>query len=792
MRIKKAIAINGPNIYSYHPIIKLTVDLQEKAELSTDKRPDFCRDLLALLPSLRGHYCTRGYPGGFVERLREGTYLGHVLEHIALELQHLAGYEVVYGKTFPGTGPGLVEIVLEYGCFQPALFLAREGVKIVDRLLAGETPDMERVWGRVELLRQHYEPGPSTVAIINEARARGIPVLRKLDKSSLVQLGYGARQKRIQATLTSDTSCLAVDLAADKCLAKQSLDRAGIPAPWGLAVYSVSQALAAAHRLGRPVVVKPCRGNQGKGVSLNLNSDQEIESAFHLASRYSTRVMVEEYINGRHYRLLVVGGRLVAAARRLPAQITGDGVHTVQELVEITNRHHQRGIGHARPLSRIKLDQLVHHTLSRQQKDIHYLPAEGEIVILRENANLSTGGTAWEVTFKVHPYNAALAERAARVIGLDIAGIDLVAPDIGQPVTQGKGAVIEVNAAPGIRMHLYPSRGKGQNVARDIVESLFPEGDNGRIPIISVTGTNGKTTTAHLLAHLWQRLGKQTGLATTEGVFMGGLQVYQGDATGPLSARMILEDPTVEIAILETARGGAIRGGLGYDRSEVAVVTNISPDHFGQDGIKTIDDLVFIKSLIVETVNPYGAVVLNAEDSNVLKMIPRCRAPVVLFSRCEDNLMLKRHISSGGRALIVREGAICWAEGADVQFLLPVEDIPLTFGGLAGHHLQNAMAAASAALALSISPETVIEGLKSFYPSREHNPGRGNLFQVGGSRVLLDYGHNPAALEATLRFASSLGYRKLIGVVGVPGDRSSGLIRQCGKVCGRYLDQIIV
>ena len=792
IQLIEATAITGPNIYSHYPVIKLVLDLGEAGGTPTREWGNFNEELLRMLPGLRSHHCSRGRPGGFVQRLQEGTYVGHVLEHVILELQHRCGIGTNYGKTVSGEKPHRVEIIFEYISCRPALYLAGMAIKLVNRLLSGRRTSLDRLQENVDLLRQRFDPGPSTEAIMAEARARDIPVTRLQEGSSLLLLGLGARQKRVQATLTSNTGCLAADLAGDKYMTKLLLERAGIPTPRGTVVNSEEQAVEAARRLGGAVVVKPCDANQGKGVSLNLHGDEEVRQAYRLASCYSSRVMVEEYIVGRHYRLLVVGGKLVAAARRLPAMVTGDGVHTIAELIEIENRNPRRGRGHARPQTRLKVDAVALAVLAKQGKTLEDRPKPGERVLLRENANLSTGGSAWDVTFKVHPFNAALAERAASIIGLDIAGVDLVTPDLKLPLETGKGALIEVNAAPGLRMHLYPSRGRGSNVARAVVDSLFPGGDNGRIPVISVTGTNGKTSTVRLLQRILEQEYSPVGMTTTDGIYIGRRLIRPGDTTGPASARTILEDPSVQAAVLETARGGIIRGGLGYDRSDVAVVTNISADHLGQDGLESIEDLVFIKSLVVEAVSPRGSVILNADDPNVLKMVFRARAPVVFFSCQEGNLVVLRHLQAGGRALLVRDGALYWHQGQSQERLMEVSRIPSAFNGLAVHNLQNALAAAAAAIALGLSPSKVAAGLESFRPSAEDNPGRGNFYFYGSARVLLDYGHNPAALEATLKFASRLGCRRLIGVIGVPGDRSDQLIRRCGRVCAPYLHFAVI
>ncbi len=792
MKIINVRAIEGPNIYSFRPILKLVVDLEGAALQNTRELNSFSRRLVKVLPSLRSHHCSRGYPGGFLERLDEGTYLGHVLEHMILELMHICGLETGYGKTLTGIQSGQAEIIFEYTTYRPALYLSRVAVNMVNALLTGRSFSLIGIKDKVELIRQRFEPGPSTSAVVAEARRKKIPVTFLQEGTSLLLLGYGSAQRRIQATLTSETSCLAADLSGDKCRAKDILKRVGIPTPRGEVVISESQAVAAANRLGVPVVVKPCDGNQGKGVSLNLYSPKAVMEAYRLALLYSPRIMVEEYISGRHYRLLVVGGEMIAAARRLPAQLTGDGIHTIAELIDRVNADPLRGIGHARPLTRIKLDRETRSVLARQGKTENDCPKPGEKVLLRENANLSTGGVAWDVTCRVHPANAALAERAAAVIGLDVAGIDLVTSDIAVPVEQGAGAVIEVNAAPGIRMHLYPSRGRGRNVAEPIMQMLFPGEADGRIPIAAISGTNGKTTTARLLAHILKLSGKTIGLTTTEGVFIGEHCVCKGDTTGPLSARLVLEDPTVDTAVLETARGGIIRGGLGYDRSDIAVITNISEDHLGQDGLETMDDLVFVKSLLVEAVHPGGAVVLNADDPNVLKMLPRAGAPIILFALRDDNLALLRHLNDGGTGVTVRDDFVYWVCGTRWQKLIAVKSIPIAENGLALHQLQNALAAAAAALAMRGSRSAVSRGLATFFSSPDQNPGRANLYPLKIGQLLLDYGHNPAAMEATLLYAGRLGYRRLLGVIGVPGDRNNESIKRCGQICAPYLDQVII
>lgn len=778
-------ALEGRNIHSHYPVVEMWLDLEACADHGTDAFPHFTEALLDLLPSLASHWCSAGGPGGFLDRLREGTYLGHVVEHVALELQALAGLPVVHGKTRRGDRPGLYQVVYECQSAAAGLEAGRAAVAMVEAVLAGDTPDVPAEVARLRAVAEEAEPGPSTRAIIRAARRRGIPV-RRVGPGSLLHLGYGSRQRRVCATLTDRTSCLAADLAGDKVLAKAVLARAGLPVPDGGVAETEADALAIAARLGGPVVVKPAEGNQGKGVALDLDTPAQVRAAFQLALAYGPRVIVERYVAGHHYRVLVVDGRVVACAERIPAHVVADGSHRVRDLIELYNADPRRGEGHGRPLTRIRVDPVVLMVLRKQNLGLDDVPPAGSRVWLRENANLSTGSTARDVTDLVHPTVAAAAVRAARAIGLDVAGVDLVCAGVGQPLDPGSAAIIEVNASPGLRMHEHPSAGRPRDCGGAIVDYLFPPGDDGRIPIVAVTGTNGKTTVSRLVAHLLQATGLRVGLAVTGGISIGGQPVKAGDTTGPWSARLVLDDPTVDAAVLETARGGIIRGGLAFDWCTVGVVTNLTADHLGQDGIETLEELADVKSLVVEAVRRDGWVVLNADDPRVLAMAERARAGVCLVSARDDQPALRRHLERGGRGVYVHRGVLMLAQGRQATRLVPARALPLAYGGRVRHQVENAVIAVAAAWGCGVAPDAIAAGLKTFGTSSEHNPGRWELHWLGPVRVILDYGHNPAAVAAAIAAARALAPRRLLGVVGAPGDRHDAMYHALGQVAAGF------
>jgi len=775
LRILEARAIEGPNVHGRFPVVVARVDLGPAAERMSRDWPGFGDRLVAALPGLQEHHCGLGRPGGFIERLTEGTLLGHVVEHVALELQTLAGCTVFYGKTRQERG-SVFCIVFEHECGDVGLAALDVAIRLVCDARDNAPLD---VAADVEVLRALFAErgvGPSTRALMAAASVRGIPV-RRLGEGSWLQLGYGRHQRRVRAALTSRTPALAVDLAGDKTMTKRLLRAAGIEVPDGEVATTAAEAVAASRRLGFPLAVKPIDGNHGRGVTLQIESVREVRAAYRLAHQHTERVIVERYIAGRQYRVLVVGGAVVAAAERLPAQVVGDGQRSIADLVAATNRDPRRGTGHERPLTRIALDDAAIGLLQRRGMSPESVPPDGQAVFLTDAANLSTGGTAVDVTEAMHPSVAEACRRAAAVLGLDVAGVDLVAEDIGAPLRPGAWAVIEVNASPGLRMHHHPSSGQSRDVAGAIVDWLFPPGAAHSVPLVAVTGTNGKTTTARVVAAALAAAGLQVGLTSTEGVYVGGRQVRAGDCAGPESAADLLCDPELDAAVLETARGGLLRGGLGFERCDVAVVTNLSADHLGQGGIDSLADLAHVKALVVEAVRPSGFAVLNAQDPWVAAMADRCRGQVAYFALRPELPVLRAHMAAGGVGAFVREAALMYFDGRGERVLCPVAELPLALGGAALYNIQNALAGALAALCAGV-PEPVVAGtLRRF----GDNPGRFERRELSGVTVVMDYGHNPRGMAATLVAARKLGQGRLIAVLGVPGDRRDDLILAAGR-----------
>ena len=795
MKIEAMRTLAGPNVYTHRPALLMRLDLEELAGRETHEVGGFVERLLAALPGLSTHHCSRGYEGGFVERLMEGTYFGHVVEHVTLELTGLAGVGVTHGKTRAEEEPRVYNVVVEYKAEQATRYLLETAVALVEALVRGEKFPLEEKVEEARRIAARTELGPSTRAIIEAAARRGIP-WERVGTGSIVRLGWGRHRRFIQAATSDLTSSVAVETACDKDLTKLVLEQAAVPVPHGLVVATEEEALAAFEDLGAPVVVKPLDGRQGYGVSLNLSTAEEVRAAFRIARDFSADVLVEELLRGRNYRVLVVNGETVAASERLPCHVRGDGAHTVAELVEIANRDPLRGEGHEKPLTKIVVDEIVLAHLRKNGLALDYVPAPGEAVTLRDGINLSTGGVARDVTDEVHPSVRLLCERAARAVGLDICGVDLVLEDISQPFEPGSGGVIELNASPGLRMHVFPSEGRPRDVGGKIVEMLFPAGD-GRIPVVSVTGTNGKTTVARMIGHVLASTGLNVGVTTTDGIWVGGRQIAKGDTTGPHSARTVLSDPTVEAAVLETARGGIVRRGLGYDWSDVGVLTNIQPDHFGQDGIETLEDLVYIKSLVAERVREGGTLVLNADGEQLARLAdePRVRAEekrVVYFSLRADHVLIRKHLDAGGTAFFVRGGRVVEATGAEQAEVLRLADVPMTLGGTAEYQVANVLACVAACRAQGVAREGVAAALASFRAAAD-NPGRTNIFRAAsGGYVVLDYGHNPEAFASLCLTASRWKGLRVTGVVGVPGDRSDELIEQAARVAARGFERVVI
>ncbi len=791
MEFRTVLALRGPNLWANFPVLEAWVDLGDLKDTSSEMVPGFTDQLMAWLPGLIEHRCSVGRRGGFLERLHRGTYPAHILEHVTLELQTLAGSNVGYGRARETSEEGVYKVVVRY----EEESLARECLRVGrDLVLAAFHQQPFDAAAEIERLRDLGERvllGPSTRSIVEAAAQRGIPT-RRLNTASLVQLGYGKQIRRIRAAETDATGSIAESIAQDKDLTRQLLQEAGIPVPQGRPVESADEAWEVAQSLGLPVVVKPQDGNQGRGVATGLTTEAQVRSAFQAAREESSDIVVERHIHGCDHRLLVVGNRVVAAARREPPQVIGDGVHTIAELVEQVNADPRRGEHHGTVLSRIRLDQIACDTLAEYGFTPASVPNAGVKVLIRRNGNLSTGGTAVDVTDKVHPEVARRVVEAVRVVGLDISGVDVVATDIGLPLEAQGGAIIEVNAAPGLRMHLAPSEGEPRPVGQAIVDLLYPAGQAGRIPIIAVTGVNGKTTTTRMIAHIMRGTGRTVGMTCSDGIFLGQRRIDDGDCSGPKSARAVLSNPIIEAAVLETARGGILREGLGFDRCDVGVVTNIGEgDHLGLCDIHTLEDLARVKRVVVEAVAPTGVAVLNAEDPLVAAMAEKCPGSVIYFALDSENAVLKEHRQKGGRAVFVR-GNVVLASGTQDIPIISVEQIPLTQGGRIRFQVENTLAAVAAAWGAGVPVETIIHRLQQFDSSLDLAPGRFNLLEWNGATVILDYGHNASALAALIEALDEFPQSTRSIVYSTAGDRrDEDMVRQ-GQLLGAGFDRVVL
>lgn len=806
MQIQATSVYLGPNLYAHFPVIRLTLDLGVLEEWPTVRLGrSFTDALLASLPGLAEHGCSYGEPGGFVRRLHEeeGTWLGHVLEHVAIELQNVAGAHVTFGKT-RGAGPkGVYHVVFQYEQAEVGQEAARVALMLLYSLLPVElrpagavAPDFDFARERDGFIRyaQRRALGPSTASLVEAAEKRDIPWLR-LNKHSLVQFGHGKYQRRIQATVTSETRNIAVEIASDKEETNRILSDLGLPVPKQMLVYSEEEAAAAAERLRYPVVVKPLDANHGRGVSIHLTTSEQVRDAFKQAREHSRGVLVEQFIVGFDHRMLVVNGELIAVAKRMPGHVVGDGVHTVSELVDITNSDPRRGIGHEKVLTRLEFDHQAERLLKQNGYTKESVPQRDTIVFLRSTGNLSTGGTSIDVTDVVHPDNREMAVRATKAVGLDVCGVDFLTSDIAESYKVTRGAICEVNAAPGFRMHVAPSEGQPRDVASPVMDMLFPPGTPARIPIASITGTNGKTTTARMLAHVFKLAGHHVGLATTDGVYIDGHLTVEGDMTGPTSARMILRDPSVDVAVLETARGGLLRSGMGYKKCNVGCVLNVQADHLGLKGIDTLEDLAEVKRIVVEVAK--DTAVLNADDNLCLKMADYTSAAHLCYvTMRQSHALVKEHIRSGGRAVVLEEGInghmiTIYDRGAHIP-LLWTHLVPATLDGKALHNVQNAMFAAGMAFSMGLKLEDIRHGLRTFDMTYFQTPGRMNIFDGHPFKVILDYGHNPAAVEAMVKLVERLEPkgRRLV-VLAAPGDRRDEDVREIGRIAAGHFDHYI-
>lgn len=793
MQIETIRTLAGPNIYTHRPALLMRLDLGDLDARETREFRGFNDRLLACLPGLNDHQCSLGRRGGFVQRLEEGTYFGHVVEHVAIELAALADVGANHGKTRYAGEPRIYNVVIEYKAERASRYLLEVAVRLVTAVLSSEVfPVGKEIWEAKQIAAQ-TEIGPSTRAIVDAAERRNIP-WRREGEESLVQLGYGKKRHHIQAAMTDRTSATGVELVQDKEYTKVMLSRAGIPVPEGRVVKSAAEAVAAMHDLGPPVVVKPLTGRQGNGITIGVETDAEMQQAYNEAASFSPSVLVELLLTGGNYRLLVVNNKMIAASERRPCTVTGDGKKTIKELIDVENMNPLRGEGHEKPLTKIRVDHSVVQHLRRVGLTTKYVPAVGEQVMLSERVNLSAGATARDVTDRVHPSIKTMCERAARLAGLDICGVDLIAESISQPITHG--GILELNAGPGLRMHCFPSEGKPRDVGGAIIEMLYPDGETGRIPIISVTGTNGKTTVTRMIGHVFQNFGKTVGMTTTDGIYIDGERVVEGDTTGPVSAQAVLSDPAVEVAVLETARGGIVRRGMGYDWSDVGVITNIGEDHLGQDGIKSIEDVVYIKSLVAERVCEGGTLVLNADNEHVVgigrqRSVTKRKKRTFYFSLDQNNPLIQQHLLEGGTAFLFVAGWLVESTKDETHRIIEVASVPATMNGLAEFQVANLLAAVAACRAQNVPREVIGNGLKTF-SSYTNNPGRVNLYRLNGGHVMVDYGHNANAFEAICRMASKWEDRRVTGVIGVPGDRDDSLIVQAGRVAARGFHRLII
>ncbi|HEY3112309.1 MAG TPA: cyanophycin synthetase [Gemmatimonadaceae bacterium] len=792
LQVSRIRALRGPNYWRLAPVIACDVQLGGLEQVSSADIPGFYERLTEAIPTLAEHYCTRQEPGGFLERLREGTHLPHILEHVALELQSLTGSDVSFGRVVPSGDPDTWWVIVAYEEEEVGLQSMRDAVKIVRACIADSTIDVAAIVEQLLSLYEAVRLGPSTAALVEEAKRRGIPV-RRLNNYSLVQLGLGKNLRRIQATLSDYTSAIAVEIAQDKDDTKRVLGNIGLPVPKGDVARSIERAVEIVDEIGYPVILKPLDASHGRGISGRIDNDEALHEAWNDAREISNRIVVEQYAEGRDYRVLVINGKVVACAERIPACVTGDGTTRVAELIERENRDPRRGVGHTKTLTKLPADERTRGFLRKQGLTLESIPEQGQIVYLRGTANLSTGGTAIDRTDEMHPDNVTACEMAAGIIGLDIAGIDVLTRDISVPFRENGAVIIEVNAGPGIRMHTHPTEGTPRNVAAPIIDMLYPPGAKSTIPVIAVTGTNGKTTTVRLIAHLFRLGDRVVGFTTTDGTYLQNRLVLEGDMTGPFSANIILSNPTVDIAVLETARGGLLRAGLGFDEVDVGVVLNVAADHLGLRGINTIEQLADVKGVVAAVVRREGHAVLNADDPLVYAMRDRTPGDIVLFSTKPEGESeeFDTHLTRNGIGARIENDTFVIRRGRLRIPIAPVREVPLMVGGAAKFQRENILAAIATAYVQGMRYDDIRAGLLSFFPSPSLTPGRLNLMRVHNGRVLVDYAHNPASIGGLMEFVQSIDANRRIGVVTAPGDRRDEDLRNVGRIAA-CLDYVVL
>lgn len=793
MKIIEIKTLRGPNYWSNYrkKLIVMKLDLEELEEQPTNKIAGFSERLEKLMPSMASHRCSKDHEGGFFERVKDGTWMGHVIEHIALEIQTLAGMDCGFGRT-RGTGAhGVYNVVFSYMEEKVGVYAAKASVKIAEALIAGTDYDLNTDIKAMREMRERERFGPSTGSIVDEAIARDIPYIR-LNNESLVQLGYGKNQVRFRATMTDKTSSIAVDLASNKDETKRMLDANAIPVAKGMCIMYESEVQEVIDKVGFPLVFKPLDGNHGKGASINVKTLEEALIAFEHAKKYSRRIIVEKFITGFDFRVLVINNRFIAAALREPAHVIGDGASTIEQLIETENKDPRRGYGHENVLTEISIDKETFDQLEKQKLTLQSVLKKDEKCYLKGTANLSTGGTSTDVTDIVHPNNIFICERISRVIGLDICGIDIMASNLSEPLEVTGGVVLEVNAAPGFRMHLAPAKGLPRNVAAPVIDMLYPPGKSCRIPIIAITGTNGKTTTTRLIAHIVKNNGYRVGYTTSDGIYVQNSMLTKGDTTGPMSAEFILKDPTVDFAVLETARGGILRSGLGFGKCDVAVITNIQEDHMGLSDINTLKDMANVKGVVARSVKRDGYAVLNADNKYCVGIEKNIDCKVAYFSIDENNPVIIEHCKKGGIAAIYENGYITIKKG-DWKFRIEkASHIPLTFGGKVTFMIYNVLAATLASYVYGFTIEDIKNNLSTFIPSAAQTPGRMNIFDFKEYKVLIDFAHNPDGFRGIKEFLSGIDSPYKIGIITGTGDRRDEDIREMGRISAQMFDHIII
>ncbi len=769
----------------------MVLDLEDMEQKPSNTIDGFSERLKNMFPTMYSHRCSVGTPGGFFERVDDGTWMGHIIEHIALEIQTLAGMDVGFGRTRGYGEEGVYNVVFAYMEERVGRYAAKASVRICEALIKGEAYDFAEDLQEMRVLRENERLGPSTGSIVEEAVKRGIPWIR-LNKYSLCQLGYGANQKRIQATVTSETSNIAVEIACDKEDTKELLENAQVQVPKGEIIRQETSLQETCDYVGFPLVAKPINGNHGRGITVDINSYEDAVVAFKEAQKVSNAVIIEKYITGEDYRLLVINNKLVAAARRTPAHVIGDGKSSIQQLIDEVNNDPRRGYGHEKVLTAIKVNELTTKLIKAKGYELATVISDGEMLVLKDTANLSTGGTAEDVTDIVHPANVFMAERISKIIDLDICGIDVMTTDISKPLDDTGGAVLEVNAGPGFRMHLAPTTGLPRNVAAPVIDKLFPPGSNARIPIVAISGTNGKTTTTRLIAHMAKMKGYRVGYTTSDGVYIQNRLLMKGDCTGPASAEFVLKDPTVNFAVLESARGGLLRAGLGFKNCDVGIVTNVASDHLGMKGIHTIEQLAAVKGVIPETVLPDGYAILNADDELVYKMRKKLDCNVALFSMDEDNVHIKAIQKRDGLSAIFENGYITICRGEWKMRVIKAVNVPLTYGGKAKFMIQNVLPAVLTAYVNGFTIDDMKVSLETFIPSPSQTPGRLNLFEFKNFKILLDYAHNPAGMRALKQFIENLDATVKVGIIAGLGDRRVEDNNEMGSIAAEMFDEIII